>query len=178
MGRQIPPKNKGARWHSSTAHFLAHVYCGQMAGWIKMPFGTEVRLGPGHIVLDGNPATSPPPIKINTQQPHHFSAHDYCGQTAGWITMPLRMEFSHGPDDILLHRDPAPSTERGTAVPPPTFRRMSFLAKRSPISAASELFHLIASPLAAAIFCQGMRGIGCHWCCNCCAQPMPKFDIG
>ena len=33
--------------------FLAHVYCGQMAGWIKMPLGTEVNLDPGDIVLDG-----------------------------------------------------------------------------------------------------------------------------
>jgi len=32
--------------------FLAHVYCGQTAGWIKMPLGTEVNLGPGNIVLD------------------------------------------------------------------------------------------------------------------------------
>jgi len=29
-----------------------------MAGLIKMPLGTEVGLGPGHIVLDGNPAPS------------------------------------------------------------------------------------------------------------------------
>jgi len=34
-------------------HFLAHVYCGQMAGWIKMALGTEVYLGPGHIVFMG-----------------------------------------------------------------------------------------------------------------------------
>ena len=40
----------------STPHFLAHVYYGQMAEWIKMPLGTEVGLGPGHIVLDGDPA--------------------------------------------------------------------------------------------------------------------------
>jgi len=33
--------------------FLAHVYCGQTAGWMKTPLGTEVDLGPGHIVLDG-----------------------------------------------------------------------------------------------------------------------------
>jgi len=33
--------------------FLAHVYCGQMAGWTKTPLGTEVDLGPGLIVLDG-----------------------------------------------------------------------------------------------------------------------------
>jgi len=29
------------------------VYCGQTAGWIKMPLGTEVGLSAGHIVLDG-----------------------------------------------------------------------------------------------------------------------------
>jgi len=29
---------------------LAHVYCGQTAGWIKMPLGTEVDLGPGHCI--------------------------------------------------------------------------------------------------------------------------------
>ena len=40
----------------SSPHFLAHDYCRQTAGWIKMPFGMEVRLGPDHIVLDGNPA--------------------------------------------------------------------------------------------------------------------------
>ena len=27
-----------------------------MAGWIQMALGTEVGLGPGHIVLDGDPA--------------------------------------------------------------------------------------------------------------------------
>jgi len=45
---------------------LAHVYCGQTAGWIKMALGkpTEVGLGPGDIVLDGDPA----PLK-GTQRP-------------------------------------------------------------------------------------------------------------
>ena len=32
------------------------VYCGQTVGWIKMTLGTEVGLGPGDIVLDGDPA--------------------------------------------------------------------------------------------------------------------------
>jgi len=32
-----------------------------MAGWIKMPHGTEVGLDPGDVVLDGDPA--PPPQK-------------------------------------------------------------------------------------------------------------------
>jgi len=39
--------------------FSTHVYCGQTAGWIKMAIGTEAGLGPGHIVLDGDPAPLP-----------------------------------------------------------------------------------------------------------------------
>jgi len=42
------------------------VYCGQTVGWIKMPLGTEERLGPGDIVLDGKPA---PPRKGAQQTP-------------------------------------------------------------------------------------------------------------
>jgi len=38
--------------------FSAHVYCGQTAGWMKMPLGTKAGLGPGHIVLDGDPYPS------------------------------------------------------------------------------------------------------------------------
>ena len=34
---------------------LTLVYCGQTVGWIKMKLGTEVGLGPGHIVLHGDP---------------------------------------------------------------------------------------------------------------------------
>jgi len=46
---------------------------GQTAGWIMMALGTEVSLGPGHIVLDGDPAapkggTAPiiGPLKLST----------------------------------------------------------------------------------------------------------------
>ena len=46
------------------------MYCGQMAGWIRMPLGMEVGLGPGHIALDGVPA---PPTERGTAAPH-FSA--------------------------------------------------------------------------------------------------------
>jgi len=35
------------------------VYCGQTVGRIKMKFGMQVGLGPGHIVLDGDQL--PPP---------------------------------------------------------------------------------------------------------------------
>ena len=40
---------------------VTFVHCGQTVGRIKMKLGMQVGLGPGHIVLGGNPA--PPPIK-------------------------------------------------------------------------------------------------------------------
>ena len=43
------------------------VYCGQTVGWIKIPRATEVGLGPGHIVLDGDPAA---PWKGHSSLPH------------------------------------------------------------------------------------------------------------
>jgi len=51
---QIKTGNHGT---VSSPHFLAmSIVDHQRAGWIKMPFGMEVRLGPDHIVLDGIPA--------------------------------------------------------------------------------------------------------------------------
>jgi len=38
----------------------------------------------------------------------------YCGQTVGWIRMPLRTKVSLGPDHIALDEDPAPSPQKGT----------------------------------------------------------------
>jgi len=35
------------------------VYCGQTVGWIKMTLRTEVGMGPGHTVFDGDPAILP-----------------------------------------------------------------------------------------------------------------------
>jgi len=57
MGSQPPPLKE------AQPQFSVHVYCGQTAGWIKTPLGTEVALGPGHIVLDEDPA---PPRKGNS----------------------------------------------------------------------------------------------------------------
>jgi len=50
--------------------FSAHVYYGEMAGWISIPPGMEVGLGPGYM-LDGDPA---PRMQRGTVAPH-FSAH-------------------------------------------------------------------------------------------------------
>jgi len=60
-------------------------------------------LGPGHIVLDGDPA----PQKWT--QPPQFSAHVCCGQTAGWLKMAFGTEVGFGPSHIVLE---------GTQLPP------------------------------------------------------------
>jgi len=51
---------------TAPAQFSAHVCCGQMAGWIKMPLGTEVSLDPRHIVLVGTQLPPPPQKKWGT----------------------------------------------------------------------------------------------------------------
>ena len=58
-----PPKKKG-----TAANFWPMLCCGQTAGLIKMPLGTEVGLGQGDIVLDGDPA----PPKKEVQRPQFW----------------------------------------------------------------------------------------------------------
>jgi len=76
-GGRPRPKPHCARWGPSFPllqkrgpQFSTNVCCGQMDGWIKMPFGTKVGLGPGHIVLHGYPA--PPPHKKGIATPPIF----------------------------------------------------------------------------------------------------------
>ena len=64
---QFPLSKRGG------SQFSAHVCCGQTAGWIKMTLGMEVGLGPGHIVLDEDPAL--PPQKGGGHSSPQFSAH-------------------------------------------------------------------------------------------------------
>ena len=78
-----------------------------MVRWIKMPLGTDVGLGLRDIVLDGDPAPLP---KVGTAQ---FSAHVYCGQTAGWIKMALGMKVGLSSSHIVLDGDPALLLKKG-----------------------------------------------------------------
>jgi len=84
--------------------FSAHVCCGQTSRWIKVLLGTEVGLGPGDIVLDGDPV----PLPKKGHSSPHFLAHVYCGQTAGCIKMPVGMVVGLGPGDTVLDGDTAP----------------------------------------------------------------------
>ena len=77
-----------------------------LAKWLdgsKMKLGVVVGLGPGHIVLDGDPA-----FPLQKGHSPQFAAHVRCGQTAGWIKMPLSMEVCLGPGDFVLDGDTAP----------------------------------------------------------------------
>ena len=111
----------------------AHVYCGQTAGWIKIALGMEVGLGPGHIVLDRDPATLPQKghlgqdtlcligIQLHSPKKGHslqFSTHVYCGQTVVCIRMiPFGTEVGLSLGDIVLDGDPAPPPRRGNSPP-------------------------------------------------------------
>jgi len=82
-----------------------------------MKLGKQVGLGPGHMVLDWEPAF-PAPKGWSPQ----FSAYICCGQIAAWIKKPLGMEVDLGPDDFALDGDRAPLPKNGSE--PPNFRPM------------------------------------------------------
>jgi len=66
-GPSSPPQ-RGTR---TAPQFSAHICCGQMAGWIKTPFGTDVGLGPSDIV---HAATSCSGVWFNTGDSSLFGA--------------------------------------------------------------------------------------------------------
>ena len=84
------PKRHCVRWVPSSPtpkgdrapQFSAHVYYDQTAGWIKIPLGTEVALGTGHIVQDRDPAPPPP----RGTAPNFWT---YLLWPKGWIKMSL-----------------------------------------------------------------------------------------
>ena len=121
-GPRSPPQKGGG----APLKFLAHVYCGQTAGRIKMPLSVMIGLGPGNVVLDVDPA--PPTPKGHSPQ---FSAHVCCGQTEWCIKMTLGTKVGLGQGNIVLHGDPAPPK----MVTASNFWPMYIMAKRSPITA-------------------------------------------
>jgi len=88
-----------------------------------MKLGMQVGLGPGHIVLDGNPA--PPPPKENTPLifgPFLFWPNGSMDQDATCYGGRPR------PGHIVLDGDPAPPPKKGTQ--PPDFWPMSIVPKQ------------------------------------------------
>jgi len=79
-----------------------------------MPLGMEAGLGPGDFLFDEDPAI---PFQKGGGAPPQFSAHMYCGQTAGWIKVALGMEVGLGPGQIVLDGEPAPLPPKGGRAP-------------------------------------------------------------
>jgi len=75
------------------------MYCGQTVGWITIPLGTEVGLGPGDIVLDGDPA---PPTERGTVSPPLFG-HVYCVQTVAHLSNCWALVRAHFFDPPYTH---------------------------------------------------------------------------
>jgi len=92
---------------------VTFVHCGQTVGRIKTKLGKHVGLGPGHIVLHGDPA---PPPQRGTALPQ-YSAHICCGQMAAWVKMSLGMELGLGPGDFVLDGDPVPPPQKVAGAP-------------------------------------------------------------
>jgi len=82
---------------------------------------TEVGFDPGDNVLDGDPAL--PPKRVGSPQ---FSANVYCVQIAVCIRIPLTTEVGLSLDNTVLDRDLAPPPLKGTTT---NFRLMSVVAK-------------------------------------------------
>jgi len=61
---------------------------------------------------------APLPIKGGRASPQLFSAHVWCGQTAGLIKIPLGMQVNLGPINIVLDGDPAPPRQKRDRAPP------------------------------------------------------------
>ena len=77
-----------------------------MVGRIKMKLGMQVGLGPGHIVLDGDPA--PPPSKgAPIFGPYLLRPNGCMDQDA------TCMELGLGPGDFVLDGHPAPLPKKG-----------------------------------------------------------------
>ena len=95
------PSSSSSKGAQPLPQYSAHVRCGQTAGWIKMPLGVEVGLGPGDIGLHGDPAL---PFSEGAQTPNFRPIY----VAAKWL---------HG---SRCHLDGFPALcERGTAQHPP-----------------------------------------------------------
>ena len=118
-GEPAPSQKGGGNRRQSPSQFSAHDYCCRTAGWIKMALGTQVGLGPGHIVQDGDPPPLPPK---RGQSPLIFSP--FLLWPNGWMDQDGTWHGGGPWSSPHCGRwDPAPSPKRN-------FRPMSIVAKR------------------------------------------------
>ena len=78
-----------------------------------MKLGTRVGLGPGHIVLDGDPAPPSP----NMAQPPNVRPISFAAKWLHGSRCHL-VEIGLGPGDFVLDGNPPPLPKKGTEPPP------------------------------------------------------------
>jgi len=121
------------RWELSSSspkraqslQFSAHICCGRMDGWIKMPLGMEVSFGPGDFVLDGDPA----PLPKKGAEPPIFRPISIVARRldASICHLVWRWASAQATFCYMENKLPPPKKKWGTA---PNFRPMSVVAKR------------------------------------------------
>ena len=105
-----PPPPKG---HSP--QFSAHICCGQMVLWIKMPLGRKLGRDPSDIVFDEDPA----PLPRKGGRTPQFRPMSVVLKQLDWlrIKMPRGMEVGLDPSDIVLDGDPATPPQKWDWAP-------------------------------------------------------------
>jgi len=104
---------------------VTFVHCGQTVGRIKMKLGVQVGVGPGHIVLDGDPAPSPKGAQPPIFGPYLLRPNGCMDQDVTWYGARPQ------PRRLCVRWGPANSPKRGGGRSPlPKFRPISIVAKR------------------------------------------------
>jgi len=132
--------------------FLWRSVKGLRGGGQSLPFATDFDRRPYNtLALPCECVNGSPYATRQLSCPSYLSVTSvHCGQTVGWIKIPLGADVRIGPVDIVLDADPDPTTDSGTATP--TFRPRSLVSKRSPISATALLLMIVHSPSFMSIF--------------------------
>jgi len=125
MGTQLPLPQ--------SPPFSAHICCGQMAEWIKMPLGMEKGLGPGDCVRWG---PSSPPKKVGGAPSPIFGLcplwrNGWVDQDATWHTGGpwYRLHCARLGPSNPLQKGGSTLAKKGLS-PFPNFRPISIVAKR------------------------------------------------
>ena len=116
------PSSPSTKGHNP--QFSAHICCGQIAGWIKVPLGMEVGLGPGDFVLMGIQLPSP-----KRGQSPYFRLMSIVAKRLDVSRCHLVCRYRSQPGGLCVRWGPSsPSTKTGQS-PLPDFRPMSIVAK-------------------------------------------------
>jgi len=127
MPTQLPQRG-------TAPQFSAHVCCGQTAGWIKMPLGTEVGVGSGHIVLDGSQLPPPKKKRIGGTAPTFRPMHCLLWPNS-WMNQEDATCYGGRPR-------PRRHCDRWRPSSPQKGHPCLLWTKRSPISATAEQLYI------------------------------------